>query len=109
MNEGRDKSVHVGGSVTLETGVTDIKTDDEILWTFGSENTRIVRVTGGTDEPSPYYYPHERFRDRVKMNNKTGDLTITDIRQGDIGVYDVLTYLNGETRFKKFTISTAGE
>ncbi|KAA0711855.1 hypothetical protein E1301_Tti022559 [Triplophysa tibetana] len=103
----RDKSVHLGCSVTLETGVTDIKTDDEILWTFGPEDTRIVRITGGTDEPSPYYYPHERFRDRLKMNNKTGDLTITNIRQGDIGVYEVQTYVNGQTRFKKFMINTA--
>ncbi|KAA0711866.1 hypothetical protein E1301_Tti013471 [Triplophysa tibetana] len=102
----RDKSVHLGGSVTLETGVTDIKTDDEIVWTIGPEDTRISRITGGTDEPSPYYYPDERFRDRLKMNNKTGDLTITHIRQEDIGVYEVQTYLDKKTKYKKFMINT---
>ncbi|KAI7789590.1 hypothetical protein IRJ41_010687 [Triplophysa rosa] len=103
----RDKSVHLGDSVTLKTGVTDIKTADEILWTFGPEDTRIARITGGINEPSYYYYTDGRFRDKLEMDNQTGDLKIGDIRTEHIGVYEVQTYVRGETRYKKFTINTS--
>ncbi|XP_057184315.1 uncharacterized protein LOC130550830 isoform X2 [Triplophysa rosa] len=103
----RDIFPHLRDPVTLCTGVTDIKTDDEILWTFGPEDTRIVRITGGINEPSYYYYTDGRFRDRLKMDSKTGDLTITNTTTQHNGVYQVQIYSGGKITYKGYKVTTS--
>ncbi|XP_056614298.1 uncharacterized protein LOC130429648 [Triplophysa dalaica] len=71
----RIRTVELGGSVTLETDVTEIHT--KIEWTLSREILPIAQMTVGS-EPS-YNSNDERFRDRLMMDPKTGDLIITNI------------------------------
>ncbi|XP_051763443.1 SLAM family member 5-like [Ctenopharyngodon idella] len=79
-------SVMEGDSVTLNTDFTEIHEDD-ILWTFGAENSLIAK------RKKQIFYTYnstdERFRDRLKLDNQTGSLTITNITTEHAGVYEV--------------------
>ncbi|XP_056614178.1 uncharacterized protein LOC130429560 [Triplophysa dalaica] len=103
----KDMFPHLRDPVTLCTGVTDIQADDEILWRFGPEDNRIVRITGGINEPSYHYFPNGRFRERLEMNNKTGDLTIRSTTTEHNGVYQVEIYRSGKTTYKEFRVTTS--
>ncbi|XP_073669735.1 uncharacterized protein [Paramisgurnus dabryanus] len=87
------KSVSVlvteGDSVTLHTDIK-LQRDDLILWRFGLQNTIIARINGEAKEISIYDNVLDgRFRDRLQVNNQTGDLTITNITTQHSGVYNV--------------------
>ncbi|XP_042567811.1 uncharacterized protein LOC109084643 isoform X1 [Cyprinus carpio] len=68
--------VKKGYSVTLQINVTEIQKDDQILWMF--EDIVIAEI----DEAAKLFYiydgPDGRFRDRLKLDNQTGSLTITN-------------------------------
>ncbi|XP_052394714.1 uncharacterized protein LOC127942795 isoform X1 [Carassius gibelio] len=80
------KMVTEGDSVTLESGVTELKPHDLKTWTFGRPETHIALFNKDTGSFST---PDERFRDRLKLDNQTGSLTITDTRSTDSGLYNV--------------------
>ncbi|XP_057182682.1 uncharacterized protein LOC130549481 [Triplophysa rosa] len=101
--EERIRSVKSGGSVTLYTDVTGIQTDDEIQWRFGDEETLIAEVTVGA-KPS-YDSTDERFTDRLKMNIKTGHLTITHITAELSGVYRAkISSRRRETEYRRYRV-----
>ncbi len=78
-------SVLEGDSVTLNTGLTEM-TDNLILWTFGNENTLIADAL--PDRFTVYDDVLDgRFRDRLKLDNQTGSLTITNTRTEHTGRY----------------------
>ncbi|XP_073700627.1 uncharacterized protein [Garra rufa] len=71
------KSVSVmdGDSVTLHTGLTEIQTDDEILWKFGEQD--IADLTCSVNNtPS-----------NIDLNRQTGDLNIRNIPKNLDGDY----------------------
>ncbi|KAA0711802.1 hypothetical protein E1301_Tti019117 [Triplophysa tibetana] len=103
----RVKSVELTGSVTLETGVTEIQRGDVIQWRFRGEETPIAEMTGDT-EPS-YVSTDERFRNRLKMNTETGDLTITDFTVKFFGVYKALISSSRETEYRTYWVIMSGE
>ncbi|XP_050951567.1 uncharacterized protein LOC127154202 [Labeo rohita] len=77
-----------GDSVTLHTD-TDIQGNDAVIeWMFGAENPDIV-IAEINRAANINNVNNERFRDRVKMDSKTGSLTITNIRTTDSGIYKV--------------------
>ncbi len=76
-------SVTEGESVHLSTDHPKIETDDVIQWMFGGEI--IAEIKGGTGET--HDGPDERFRDRLQLNNQTGDLTIKNSTDEDEGDY----------------------
>ncbi|XP_056614664.1 uncharacterized protein LOC130429861 [Triplophysa dalaica] len=102
IKEERIKSVMSGGFVTLKTDVTEIQTDDVIQWRFGDEETLIAEMTVGT-EPS-YDSNDERFRNRLKMNQETGDLTITNITSELYGVYKAQIISSRGTEYRKYRV-----
>uniref|UniRef100_A0A8C1Y968 Immunoglobulin domain-containing protein n=1 Tax=Cyprinus carpio TaxID=7962 RepID=A0A8C1Y968_CYPCA len=83
-------SVKEGESVTLNSGVTEIMDDDMLQWRFVSENTLIAEINKQTDSMAVYDDVLDgRFRDRLKLDNQTGSLTITNMRISDFGVYQL--------------------
>uniref|UniRef100_A0A8C2FKC3 Immunoglobulin domain-containing protein n=1 Tax=Cyprinus carpio TaxID=7962 RepID=A0A8C2FKC3_CYPCA len=80
-------SVKEGDSVTLQINVTEIQTDDEIEWTFGTNKILIARINGKTSKI--FDGPDGRFRDRLKLDHQTGSLIITNTTITDSGLYEV--------------------
>ncbi|XP_051549100.1 natural killer cell receptor 2B4-like [Myxocyprinus asiaticus] len=93
-------SVMEGDSVTLHTDLTEIQRDDQILWQFGPQETRILTIF---NQMISTYNSHERFGDRLQLDRQTGSLAIRNIRIIDSGHFK-LTILsdtgNSEKRFE---------
>ncbi|XP_026104127.1 SLAM family member 9-like [Carassius auratus] len=99
-------SVMEGDSVTLNTDVTEIQRDDLILWTFilpNSEN-RIAEIY---KQIVSVYDNNERFRDRLKIDEQTGSLTVTNINKLHSGLYK-LQIMNGDVKHKSFNLAVYG-
>ncbi|XP_048025661.1 uncharacterized protein LOC125254861 isoform X2 [Megalobrama amblycephala] len=81
-----EKLVKEGNSVTLNSDLTEMKDDDVIQWRFG--NTLIAEINVTADRITVYDDVLDgRFRDRLKLDNQTGSLTITDITMKHAGDY----------------------
>ncbi|XDV24063.1 hypothetical protein PO909_028344 [Leuciscus waleckii] len=94
-----------GDSVSLNTDVTEIHEDEEILWKYGAENSLIAQISraDGISSTSDDV-PDGRFRDRLKLDDKTGSLTITNTTTEHAGVYQL--ELNGaKLTSKTFSVS----
>ncbi len=76
----------VGESVHLSTDLPEIQRDDEIQWRFGDDSL-IAEIKGGNGET--YDVPDERFRDRLKLDTHTGDLTILNSSTEHAGRYNL--------------------
>ncbi|XP_067252880.1 carcinoembryonic antigen-related cell adhesion molecule 5-like isoform X2 [Chanodichthys erythropterus] len=82
-------SVTEGDSVTLNSDLTEMKNDDVIQWSF--ENTLIAEISKRFDRFTVYDDVLDgRFRDRLKLDNQTGSLTITNITMKHDGSYKLL-------------------
>ncbi|KAL1252200.1 hypothetical protein QQF64_019996, partial [Cirrhinus molitorella] len=83
------KSVKVGESVTLDPGVIK-NPDDVMMWYFTD-----IFIAGITRDRHKICKDVKcnstdgSFRDRLKIDNQTGSLTITNIRMTDAGVYQI--------------------
>uniref|UniRef100_A0A8C1LS15 Immunoglobulin domain-containing protein n=1 Tax=Cyprinus carpio TaxID=7962 RepID=A0A8C1LS15_CYPCA len=103
----RDVEVTPGDSVHLYTGLNEIQRDDEIQWRFGDENSLIAEIKGGTGET--HDGPDERFRDRLELNKKTGDLTIKNSTDEHAGLYKVKIRSSEENTNSTYTVKIRGE
>ncbi|XDV24009.1 hypothetical protein PO909_028320, partial [Leuciscus waleckii] len=81
------KTVKEGESAILYTGVIR-KLNDSITWYFN--DTLIAEITGDQSKICTDVQCKERFRDRLKLDNQTGSLTITNTRNTDSGEYTLL-------------------
>ncbi|XP_067253059.1 CD48 antigen-like [Chanodichthys erythropterus] len=86
---GDSLSVMEGDSVTLHTDLTEIHEDDDILWKFGAEKHVIAEISKDSGIFSTYNGTDGRFRDRLKLDDQTGSLTITNITTEHAGVYEL--------------------
>ncbi|XP_051977349.1 uncharacterized protein LOC127639400 isoform X2 [Xyrauchen texanus] len=77
-------SVNVGDSLTLHTGYIR-KQEDKMRWYF--EDNCIAQIIGNVMKICTDEHCDESFRDRLQMNNQTGDLTITNITTEHTGNY----------------------
>ncbi len=94
-------SVKIGDSVTLNSGLTEIIEDDQIqwrfsddpkLWWFGYEYILIAEINKRANSMSVYDDVLDgRFRDRLKLDNQTGSLTIRNVRIQHAGHYKLQT------------------
>ncbi|XP_065100455.1 uncharacterized protein [Paramisgurnus dabryanus] len=95
-DEVKSVSVMEGDSVTLNSNITDIQRVAVILWTFGDENTLIAEIVKAAKRVSiKADVPGGRFRDRLKLNNQTGDLIITNITTQHTGLYQIIISRTG--------------
>ncbi|XDV24059.1 hypothetical protein PO909_028341, partial [Leuciscus waleckii] len=94
-----------GDSVSLNTDVTEIHEDDEILWKYGAENSLIAQISRADGISSIFDdVPDGRFRDRLKLEDQTGSLTITNTTTEHAGDYKL--EISGAKRSSKtFNVS----
>ncbi|KAL0154434.1 hypothetical protein M9458_050283, partial [Cirrhinus mrigala] len=80
-----------GDRVEINTGVTEIQTWNQIEWQSGNEDAPTAKIIGGTGEITTYDDVHHGiFRDRLKLDKKTGSLTITNPGIEHTGPYKLL-------------------
>ncbi|XP_056304532.1 uncharacterized protein LOC130216673 [Danio aesculapii] len=97
--------VKEGDSVTLYADATEIQKADLILWTFGPDGTRIAQFNRMANKISLYEEILDgRFRDRLKLDSKTGSLTIRNTTVTDSGLYKLELIGGKEVPPKKFNI-----
>ncbi|XP_042604927.1 uncharacterized protein LOC109065542 [Cyprinus carpio] len=95
-------SVIVGDSVTLQTEVTQIQSPGLIEWRF--EGYLIARVDSDSNKRVQAKVTEE-FRDKLQLDNQTGDLKIRNIRTADSGLYELdINSARGSSK-KSFNIS----
>ncbi|XP_052445423.1 uncharacterized protein LOC127987203 isoform X2 [Carassius gibelio] len=98
-------TVTEGDSVTIYTNVTTTQ-QDEILWYFN--DIRIAVITGDLSRICTDVQCNEgteRFRDRLKLENQTGSLTITDINTTDTGLYQLKIFSSSSISEKTFSVT----
>ncbi|XP_039536282.1 uncharacterized protein LOC120484903 isoform X2 [Pimephales promelas] len=103
-DEMRSTEVMEGDSVTLHTNVTQIHTDDLILWTFGPKDTHIAKIHRAHDEIF-HDSVDGRFRDRLQLDNQTGSLTITHTSTPHSGPYTVEIVTGNKVSVKTFSVT----
>ncbi|XP_051763330.1 SLAM family member 5-like isoform X2 [Ctenopharyngodon idella] len=102
-DEVKSVSVTEGGSVSLNTDVR-VQRDLQILWTFGSQNTRIAEIIK-RDQINYIFVSNDGiFRDRLQVDNETGSLTIRNIRTEHTGLYE-LTVTSSRKTLKRFIVT----
>ncbi|CAM4661441.1 unnamed protein product [Leuciscus chuanchicus] len=96
-------SVNEGDSATINSRLTEMKDDDVIQWRFGDENTLIAEINKRADRITVYDDVLDgRFRDRLKLDKKTGSLTITNTRIEHEGLYKL--QINSEIKNFDLTV-----
>ncbi|ROL45387.1 hypothetical protein DPX16_4728 [Anabarilius grahami] len=70
-------------------------------WRF--ENERIARIKLSIGNKPQY--EDERFRDRLKMDDQTGTLTINNMTVSDSGCYQLSIFIGIEETIKKFNVT----
>ncbi|XP_073690756.1 uncharacterized protein [Garra rufa] len=93
-----------GESVTLHSGVKEMQKHNVILWMFGllSLDTFIAEINITVNKIS--FSEDERFRDRLRLDDQTGSLTITNSRSTDTGVYQLQITNSKETFYKRYNV-----
>ncbi|XP_065099541.1 SLAM family member 5-like [Paramisgurnus dabryanus] len=88
-------------SVTLHTHLTEIQKDDVIVWRFGLQKSLIAKINGATSETLINDDVLDgRFRDRLMVNDQTGDLTIMDTKTKDSGLYEMIINSAKESSYR---------
>ncbi|XP_058615735.1 uncharacterized protein LOC131529825 isoform X8 [Onychostoma macrolepis] len=99
-----------GDSVTLRPDLTEIQRDDVIQWRFGQQKSPVADINRFLTS----YSPDERFRDRLKLDNQTGSLTITNIIATDSGLYEAEISNSTSSRYtvhhtQSFTVTVSAD
>lgn len=101
-----------GHSLTLPTKVTELNKDDKIQWCYEDENNLIAEIewrNKGDNKCSTYDGADGRFRNKLSLAVKTGDLTINNIRTLHAGLYRLKIKSKIRTKYNKFIVTVKGE
>ncbi|KAK7136677.1 hypothetical protein R3I93_016885 [Phoxinus phoxinus] len=101
IDGGNRLSVMEGTSVTLESGVI-IHRDDLVIWRCEYGDSVIAKMSYGIF--ATLDGADGRFRGKLKLDYKTGSLTIRNIRTKHAGLYHLDITGNRSTIFKRFNI-----
>ncbi|XP_016113122.1 uncharacterized protein [Sinocyclocheilus grahami] len=102
-------SVMEGTSVTLESGVPEIHTDDVIVWRSEHGDSVIAKIDRGTKVFTTLDGADGRYSGTLELDSKTGSLTIRHIRTKHTGLYHLDITGNRRTIFKRFFISVCSQ
>nr|XP_055072572.1 uncharacterized protein LOC129452618 [Misgurnus anguillicaudatus] len=103
--EVKSVSVMEGDSVLLDPDITEILTDDQILWMFKINNTETCIVEIYKRHNVRFLEDDGRFRDKLKLDNQTGSLIITNFNITNTGLYDLQIINNKGTVYKRFNVT----
>ncbi|KAL1251991.1 hypothetical protein QQF64_019787 [Cirrhinus molitorella] len=104
-DEVKSVSVMEGDSVTLESGLTEIQTDDLITWKFGDPEDLIAGIILDEEIFDTFDLPDGRFRDRLELDHQSGSLTITNTRTTDSGLYHVMIITDMKLTTYRFNVT----
>ncbi|XP_059424831.1 uncharacterized protein LOC132159335, partial [Carassius carassius] len=105
-HEMKRKTVKEGESLTLHSdGVK--QTNDLKMWYF--KTILIIEITGDQSKICTVDQCKERFRDRLKLDNQTGSLTIMNTRTTDSGDYKLKINSRGFSIIKTFSVTVTCE
>ncbi|KAA0711805.1 hypothetical protein E1301_Tti019120 [Triplophysa tibetana] len=101
----KSMSVMEGDYVTLHTDV-QTQRDDLILWRFGDDGVLIAKDDKEDNKSSMYDDVLDgRLRDRLNLDDQTGSLTISHVKNKDAGIYKLKISSNRQTQYKSFSVS----
>ncbi|XP_078138868.1 uncharacterized protein LOC139914581 [Centroberyx gerrardi] len=87
LPEGQSKIQNVSGkvreSITLQTGVSGLQGDYQVLWSDDSDQSVLVNYNEGKLKLDYM----ERFRGRLQLDPGSGSLTIKNLNINDTGLY----------------------
>uniref|UniRef100_A0A8C1SP87 Ig-like domain-containing protein n=2 Tax=Cyprinus carpio TaxID=7962 RepID=A0A8C1SP87_CYPCA len=103
-DEVKSVSVTEGDSVSLNTGVSEVQRNDQILWMFNVNNsdTRIAEIH---KQVIDMYDSNKIFGDRLQMDSRTGSLTIRNIRTEHSGLYKLQIIKAAGVTYKSFSVA----
>uniref|UniRef100_A0A4W4E3A1 Ig-like domain-containing protein n=1 Tax=Electrophorus electricus TaxID=8005 RepID=A0A4W4E3A1_ELEEL len=93
-----------GETITLNSHIAGVKSDDVIMWIFGTRNTRIAQIVNR--KPSTDY--DEIFRNRLQLDTQTGSLTVQNISITHSGVYK-LQIISNDISTKQCSVTVYGQ
>ncbi|KAI2650636.1 T-lymphocyte surface antigen Ly-9 [Labeo rohita] len=101
MHVVEEKSVADGDSVTLKTD-TELQKVDEIQWYYIEDNNLIAEISGATRTCDGV---DGRFRSKLVLDKKTGDLTINNIMLNHSGLYKLKISGKNKKTEKRFILT----
>lgn len=97
-----------GNPFTLHVNPDDIKGAFALEWMFN--DTIIAEIAIEVNTSKQVQYPDKKiFRDRLKMNEQSGSLTIKNIRTTDSGLYKLQIRAKSKESIKTFRVFVSGE
>ncbi|XDV23355.1 hypothetical protein PO909_027954, partial [Leuciscus waleckii] len=94
------------GDVLLHTHLSHIQQNDPIEWTFGPQNIHVAKTDGKSNSIS-YNYNDERFKNRLLLDIRTGDLTIKNSSTEHSGLYQLKIITSSYTIQKSFSVAVS--
>ncbi len=108
--EEKEETVTEGDSPTLHTGLTEINANEMIEWCYEAEDNRIAEIDGGTRSTSTFAGADGRFSSKLMLDEKTGDLTISNVRTIHSGLYKLnISRSTIKTKLKRFILTVNGK
>ncbi|XP_073721376.1 uncharacterized protein [Misgurnus anguillicaudatus] len=103
------KTVMMGDSVVMHNNVIKKPGDEKIVWRIQHNNSPVAEIIRNGKETDKVH--DERFRDRLQVDDQTGDLIITNIRSDDFGSYkvDITVGSHIYTIHRSFSVNVRGE
>lgn len=98
-----------GSSFTFPRDIADVEKYDLITWIF--ENTTIAEFNRQRSPSIKYGDVQDgKFKDRLKMDDQTRALAITDIKSTDSGLYKLQVIVqNQETKNRAYRLTVSSE